>query len=53
MATPPAAETLRHNARQVRAMAAKSPFKADRARFTALADAYDRRADAAESTQAG
>lgn len=29
-------------------MAAKSPFKSDRERFIALAEDYDRRADAAD-----
>ena len=35
---------LTQSARDARAMAAKSPFATDRARFTRLAEEYERRA---------
>ena len=36
---------LRQSAKQARAMAARSPFKTDRDRFSRIAAEYDRRAE--------
>lgn len=39
------ASKLRQSAREARAMAARSPFKTDRDRFTRIAEEYERRAE--------